>query len=217
MSALYSLDDCKKVLKGTKAHQQAFPFAQPVDWKALQIPDYPKIIKKPMDFGTIGKKLDGKKYASSKEFIEDMELVFNNAKTYNIQGSDIYIMTENVEAEFRKQLAKIPVIGHDSSSKSSTHEVRSFNETELKELGRGIANLNSKQLETVVKLIHKHQPSLIKDTTTEIELDVRELSNEFLTELYHHVKSCGKKKKRSSNRGDGQPPAKKRKLSATDE
>lgn len=28
-------------------------FCQPVDWRRLEIPDYPEIVKKPMDFGTM--------------------------------------------------------------------------------------------------------------------------------------------------------------------
>lgn len=39
-------------------------FAEPVDWEKLEIPDYPVIIKNPMDFGTIKTKLKEHKYSN---------------------------------------------------------------------------------------------------------------------------------------------------------
>jgi hypothetical protein len=40
----------------------AVPFREPVDWKGLGLYDYPQIIKKPMDLGTVKKHLKAKKY-----------------------------------------------------------------------------------------------------------------------------------------------------------
>mmetsp|Transcript_18128 Transcript_18128/g.22975 ORF Transcript_18128/g.22975 Transcript_18128/m.22975 type:complete len:89 (-) Transcript_18128:114-380(-) len=83
---------------------------------------------------------------------------------------------------------------------------------EKRELGKAIAAMNSKQLERVIELIEKHQPNLVKETTTEIELDINTLTPLFLTELYMHVKACTKKKKRSRDK-DGGPSSKRRKIS----
>ena len=49
--------------------------------KSLQ--DYYRIIKHPMDLGTIKKKLDTQQYMSAKECIDDFNLMFNNCYTYN--------------------------------------------------------------------------------------------------------------------------------------
>jgi bromodomain-containing factor 1 len=38
-----------------------------VDWKGLGLFDYPTIVKKPMDLGTIKKKIAGRKYKSIPE------------------------------------------------------------------------------------------------------------------------------------------------------
>ena len=48
---------CQNVLKALKKSHVSAPFAVPVDWKALNLPLYPKMIKHPMDLGTIEKKL----------------------------------------------------------------------------------------------------------------------------------------------------------------
>ncbi|KAK9701148.1 hypothetical protein K7432_011849 [Basidiobolus ranarum] len=56
-------------------------FLEPVDTSVVT--DYRDVIKNPMDFGTIGKKIEKKFYRSLDEFKSDFELVCNNAKTYN--------------------------------------------------------------------------------------------------------------------------------------
>jgi hypothetical protein len=42
-------------------NNDSFEFRQPVDYKALQLFDYPEIVKNPMDLSTIKKRLNGGK------------------------------------------------------------------------------------------------------------------------------------------------------------
>merc|ERR1711907_279533 len=84
-------------------HSQAFPFLEAVDWKKLKIPDYPHIIKKPMDLGKVEKRLAQNHYASVEEFASDVRLVFTNAKTYNVEFSDIHQMAKVVESHFEEK------------------------------------------------------------------------------------------------------------------
>jgi hypothetical protein len=58
-------------------------FHKPVDPVELGIPDYPDIIKNPMDFSTIKKKLNHAIYRNCREFCDDMNLVFDNCILYN--------------------------------------------------------------------------------------------------------------------------------------
>ena len=44
---------CHVILTAVKNRADAEPFREPVDWKGLGLPDYPKLIKNPMDLGTI--------------------------------------------------------------------------------------------------------------------------------------------------------------------
>ena len=62
------------------------PFHAPVDWKELGLYDYPQIVKKPMDFGTVREKLESEKYATNDDFIADMRLVLRNCMLYNEVG-----------------------------------------------------------------------------------------------------------------------------------
>jgi hypothetical protein len=58
-------------------------FHKPVDPVELGIPDYFDIIKNPMDFSTIKKRLNNSNYTNFNEFCKDINLVFNNCILYN--------------------------------------------------------------------------------------------------------------------------------------
>ena len=59
------------------------PFRSPVAYKELGLLDYPTIISKPMDLGTIKKKLKDRQYSSPSELNADVTLVWTNCMTYN--------------------------------------------------------------------------------------------------------------------------------------
>lgn len=65
-----------------KKHQDyAWPFMKPVDAAMLGLSDYYDIIKKPMDLGTVRKKLDANEYPDADAFIADIDLIFTNCYT----------------------------------------------------------------------------------------------------------------------------------------
>eukprot|EP00495_Collosphaeridae_sp_1-RS-2012_P006579 TRINITY_DN6190_c0_g1_i1.p1 TRINITY_DN6190_c0_g1~~TRINITY_DN6190_c0_g1_i1.p1 ORF type:complete len:153 (+),score=38.28 TRINITY_DN6190_c0_g1_i1:284-742(+) len=92
----------KETLQTLMANPRALLFLEPVDWKALGIPDYPEIIKSPMDFSTCMKKLEAHVYKDETEFCADMRLIFTNAKTYNQLGSHVYTLAEALSTQFER-------------------------------------------------------------------------------------------------------------------
>ena len=66
----------------------------------LKIPDYPLIVKNPMDFTTIKTKLKEHKYERIQDFMEDMELVFYNCKLYNGTETDVGQIGVAVQQEY---------------------------------------------------------------------------------------------------------------------
>mmetsp|Transcript_17466 Transcript_17466/g.29392 ORF Transcript_17466/g.29392 Transcript_17466/m.29392 type:complete len:262 (-) Transcript_17466:44-829(-) len=87
----------KKVLQDVEEDPKSYEFREPVPWKELGLTDYPEIIKKPMDIKTVRKSLVKGKYKRYEDFYRDLQLIWDNCKTYNIQGSDIYKMAEYME------------------------------------------------------------------------------------------------------------------------
>ena len=91
---------CLEVLKVLQSHQHGWVFNSPVDPVELGLPDYFEVIKKPMDLGTIRKKLENGCYHELKEFEAHVHLTFDNAMLYNPQGSVVYNMAEEMKAKF---------------------------------------------------------------------------------------------------------------------
>ncbi|KAM9353797.1 ATPase family AAA domain-containing protein 2 [Symphorus nematophorus] len=56
-------------------------FTKPVDLE--EVPDYAEVIKKPMDLSTVLSKIDLHQYGTAKEFLEDVDLIWQNALEYN--------------------------------------------------------------------------------------------------------------------------------------
>jgi bromodomain-containing factor 1 len=77
-----------------------YPFMAPVDPVALNIPSYLKIIKKPMDFGTIEKNFKSGVYQSAKDFLADAQLVFQNCYKFNPEGDAVNQMGHQLEDLF---------------------------------------------------------------------------------------------------------------------
>ena len=95
---------CKEILNAVRGHSCAGPFLLPVDPVLLGIPDYPNIIKHPMDLNTVGKKLSSNQYSSQLEFEEDISLIWTNAMTYNAPSSPVYKMTEEIKGYYESIL-----------------------------------------------------------------------------------------------------------------
>ncbi len=90
-----------------KRHQHiSYPFMQPVDPVALNIPTYHKVIKKPMDFGTITTKLKNGHYENAKEFHADVKLMFDNCFKFNPEKDNVHTMGKDFQAVFDALWAK---------------------------------------------------------------------------------------------------------------
>ncbi|XP_074007568.1 bromodomain testis-specific protein [Numenius arquata] len=96
------------VMKAMWRHNFSWPFHQPVDAAALNLPDYYSIIKKPMDLSTIKKRLEHNYYTKAAECIEDFKTMFLNCYIYNKPGDDIVFMAQELEKVFMQKIAQMP-------------------------------------------------------------------------------------------------------------
>ncbi|KFR00380.1 Bromodomain testis-specific protein [Nipponia nippon] len=96
------------VMKAMWRHNFSWPFHQPVDAAALNLPDYYSIIKKPMDLSTIKKRLEHNYYTKAVECIEDFKTMFLNCYIYNKPGDDIVFMAQELEKVFMQKIAQMP-------------------------------------------------------------------------------------------------------------
>lgn len=71
------------VLGNIKRTRHVSHFLAPVDYVALELPTYPDEIEHPMDIGTMNTKLYDNEYLSVQAFVDDLQLIVDNAKTFN--------------------------------------------------------------------------------------------------------------------------------------
>lgn len=100
----------------------AAPFSEPVDWRAMELFDYPKIVKKPMDLGTVKRKLDRDQYVDIEECAQDIRLIWTNCKTYNADGSDFYLLASSFSKRFEDRFQKI-LAEYDASNGTGASDV----------------------------------------------------------------------------------------------
>ncbi|XP_027002680.1 bromodomain testis-specific protein isoform X7 [Tachysurus fulvidraco] len=105
----------KVVVKALWRHQFSWPFRHPVDAVQLNLPDYYKIIKNPMDLSTIKKRLENNYYWKALECVEDFNKMFTNCYVYNRlnliffqPGDDIVLMAQALEKLFLEKVAEMP-------------------------------------------------------------------------------------------------------------
>ncbi|KAF4705874.1 hypothetical protein FOZ63_000372, partial [Perkinsus olseni] len=120
----FSADEAKRILKKAREHNCAGEFLQPVDWKNLPgLHDYPLIVKRPMDLGTVLTKVeeDGDEaYADFGEFEDDLNLIWDNCHLFNRPGSYIYKMATKMRS-YCQSLCASSVAGHTRKKRKTSH------------------------------------------------------------------------------------------------
>ncbi|KAK1941293.1 Transcription factor GTE12 [Phytophthora citrophthora] len=74
---------CARLHADLSRHVLAWPFLEPVDPVALNVPTYFDVISNPMDLGTMGAKLNAGDYHDPAEYRADLLLMFANAIEFN--------------------------------------------------------------------------------------------------------------------------------------
>ena len=111
---------CMSTVRNLKKMKSAGPFLYPVDPVALNIPHYPSVVKHPMDFATIERKLQSSnpakpdqnaanpRYYHADEFVADVHLIFNNCILFNGPEHPISTGGKQIEEVFDKQIKNLP-------------------------------------------------------------------------------------------------------------
>jgi bromodomain-containing factor 1 len=80
---------CLKFLEYLKDRPDSHPFHFPVPNDPIIAPEYHNIIKYPMDFSTIARKIYDEQYPDILAFKADVDLIWANCATYNRIGSEL--------------------------------------------------------------------------------------------------------------------------------
>ena len=94
--------NAKKLISMLWKVKDADLFYKPVDPIELGLPTYFDVVKHPMDFSTIKRKLSNFSYTNFNEFCNDMNLVFDNCYLFNGKDSNVGNMCTNVKNQYEK-------------------------------------------------------------------------------------------------------------------
>ncbi|CAB3225655.1 unnamed protein product [Arctia plantaginis] len=96
--------DMYKVLKQLTAHDDAWPFMDPVEEEYA--PNYYAVIRRPMDLRKIEERLDSGYYTDFSMFKADFKLIVNNCRLYNGQDNEYTVMVDNLQTAFDRLTEK---------------------------------------------------------------------------------------------------------------
>lgn len=176
------------------------PFLEPVDWKALGLQDYPKIVKKPMDLRTIRENVKQNAYPSFDAFYSELRLVWQNCKAYNIAESEIYRMAEDLERTAKKMYKRMAQSG---KKRTSEKEERSQDEEddegdisfdERIKFTDYVRKLTIEQMTTLVKMIQETSPTVLEDLDTDkLQIKVNDITKDHFEKYMNYVQSWSSK------------------------
>ena len=97
-----------KIIKTLLRRADSVDFRKPVAWRILGLDDYPQIIPKPMDLGTVKQKIERKPggYRNVNACVADIRLIWSNCKRYNGEGSDFYDLADRLSKQFEELFSK---------------------------------------------------------------------------------------------------------------
>ncbi|CAD6587263.1 MAG: hypothetical protein ASARMPRED_003046 [Alectoria sarmentosa] len=99
---------CMRTIQNVKRIQSSTAFRQPVDYVAMNIPNYPNVIAKPMDLRTLEENLKENKYPTVDAFTADFNQIVQNCETFNGRESTFTKSAYDMKASFDKNMSKIP-------------------------------------------------------------------------------------------------------------
>ena len=98
-----------KGLESTQKHYSAVsPFLFPVDRIIAELPDYSRVIKKPIDLNIIKEKLENGDYDEVAEVNVDMKLMVSNAMKFNPPGHDVHTAAQQLQQIWEEKWRTLP-------------------------------------------------------------------------------------------------------------
>jgi len=200
-------DELKKlnsIINNLFENQESVEFRQPVDVKGLGLTDYLTIIKTPMDLGTVKKNIKGAKYKYIEEALGDIQLIWDNCKTYNAEGSWIWKQADKLE-KYSKKLIKtyLPTIqffkggkkdsgddGKDGSA-DEVDDADGVTHQEKQKLTNKVKLLSQEQLGNIVKIIQEECPNAWKEVEKDkYQILVDNIKKDTFQKIDEYIESC---------------------------
>lgn len=104
----YLNDKCLRLVDKLIQLPVSRPFISKVDPMKDGVHDYFDVIKTPMSLDVIHAKLQAHEYVELDELVQDVELIWQNARIYNGEDSEVYLMAREAAAYFNRRVWLLP-------------------------------------------------------------------------------------------------------------
>uniref|UniRef100_M4BT36 Bromo domain-containing protein n=1 Tax=Hyaloperonospora arabidopsidis (strain Emoy2) TaxID=559515 RepID=M4BT36_HYAAE len=139
-----------------------------------------------MDLGTIRSKLTKNEYKKPAEFARDMRLVWSNCKLYNQDGSDLYLLADDLAQKFEDRVKTMkldvgPVSRADKSIPAPSLEEKIY-------FSQNIYKVAPKEMGAIVQLLEEQCPkALDKSSPDELDIVIDHIDNKTFRDLEKFV------------------------------
>ncbi|KAK1323142.1 Transcription factor GTE7 [Acorus calamus] len=195
---------CGQLLTTLLKRKKAWIFKDPVDAVRMGLHDYHRIIKQPMDLGTVKSRIERGHYAGPLDFASDVRLTFNNALMYNPVGHEVHVVAGRLLKQFETMFNPAYDLYLRRVSKSRSKPMppppprkavalkpkREMSFNEKQRLSVGLRGLPAEKLEQVVQMVRQKNLA-VSQNGDEFEIDILAIDSETLWELDRLVKSAG--------------------------
>lgn len=170
-----TMKQCGTLLRKLMVHKFGWVFNTPVDIVKLNIPDYFKVIKNPMDLGTIKRKLETDVYLNPREFAADVRLTFANAMTYNPPGNDVHIMAVQLnkifEEKWRPIGSKLPEVDPNGRLSKAVQRVAAKQQQQQQQCQKKVAEKpkQNNQLKPASMSVDLNEKSVLRNGVMSVE------------------------------------------------
>lgn len=120
-------DICFNIVKKLEAKPLNMYFLMP----ATDLPDYTKIIEKPMDFSTVKKKIENNEYHSMHEWYEDVILIYKNGMKFN-EGNIIANVSQYCMEQFESLARGIECTDSQKWYELASHQLEKLAKVAIK-------------------------------------------------------------------------------------
>ncbi|CAH0493133.1 unnamed protein product [Peronospora farinosa] len=195
------------------------PFRERVNWEEWGLYDYLQVVKEPMDLGTIRSKLSKNEYKKPAELARDMRLVWSNCKLYNQDGSDLYLLADELAKKFEDRVKTMkldvgPVPKADKSIPAPSLEEKIY-------FSQNIYKVAPEDMGAIVQLLEGQCPkALDKSSPDELDIVIDHIDNKTFRDLEKFVLEKVPEGSREpiatpkSSKKNRRPPSKKTRIEA---
>mmetsp|Transcript_1285 Transcript_1285/g.1346 ORF Transcript_1285/g.1346 Transcript_1285/m.1346 type:complete len:214 (-) Transcript_1285:68-709(-) len=200
------LKEMYKIVCGIMSKPESFAFREPVDWKGLGLLDYPEVVKKPMDLGTVKSKMESNQYTTVEEVATDVRLVWSNCMLYNRDGSEFYHLADKFSRGFEGAYRALRKLSDNSPP--DPNRIPSVDEKI--QLSHDIFKIGNSELARVLTIIETSAPYALsrKASTDEVLINFDALPAKVFHEVDQFVSGCvlaiaGNNKRGKKRKTDG--------------